>query len=115
MTVSLAGHGQPLATVTQGLETIVFTCCVTLGRLLDFSGLSQVSVWLLPSSLLGVSSEDPGPAELLLISCTPQGLSMTLNSVHTHITGVSLSPWQIIKPRRGRILLWAVHWNALAV
>lgn len=84
MTVSLAGHGQPLATVTQGLETIVVTCCVTLGRLLDFSGLSQVSVWLLPSSLLGVSSEDPGPAELLLISCTPQGLSMTLTlSTHT--------------------------------
>lgn len=85
MTVSLAEHGQPLPTGTPGLETIVVTYCVTLGRLFDFSGLSQVSVWLLPSSLLGVSSEDPGPAELLLIPCIPQALSMTLTLYTPHI------------------------------
>lgn len=86
MTVSLPGHGQPLATVSQGLglETIVATCCVTLGRLLDFSGLSQVSVWLLHSSFLGVCSEDPGPAEPLLIPSTPQGLLRTLTLYTPH-------------------------------
>lgn len=92
MTVSLAGHGQPLATDSQGLglETIVVTCCVTLGRLLDFSGLSQVSVWLLPSFLLGVCSEDPGPAEPLLIPSTPQGLLRTLTLYTPHILLVCL-------------------------
>lgn len=75
ITVSLAGHGQPHATVTQVCaETIAVACCVTLGRLLGFSGLSQVSAWLLPSSLLGVCSEDSGPAELLLSPSTLQGL-----------------------------------------
>lgn len=89
MTVSLAGHEQPLATGTQGLglETIIVTCCVTLGRLLDFSGLSQVSVWLLPSSLLGVCSEAPGPAEPLLI---PSSLSRTLTLYTPHILLVCL-------------------------
>lgn len=92
MSVSLAGHEQPLATGTQGLglETIIVTCCVTLGRLLDFSGLSQVSVWLLPSSLLGVCSEAPGPAEPLRI---PSGSLEDTHSVHTtHFAGLSSSP-----------------------
>lgn len=57
MTVSQEWLATHLCFLGLGLETTIATC-VTLRRLLDFSGLTQVSVWLLSSSLLGVWSED---------------------------------------------------------
>lgn len=46
------GSHMPLS--PRGLDTTLATCCVTPRRLLDFSGLTLVSVWLLSSSLLDV-------------------------------------------------------------
>lgn len=52
------GRHMPLSPQGLGLETTIATCCVTPQRLFDFSGLTQVSVWLLSSCLLGVWSGD---------------------------------------------------------
>lgn len=84
------------------LETTLVTCCVTQGRLLDLSGLTPVSVWLLSSSLLGICSQDSGPDEALLSPSPPSGPLGDTHSAHTiHFTGLSLSPWQIYISNRG--------------